>query len=379
MGLYCPRIYPRYELVADNCRQKKYQNNTFNLQTSIHESESQNLKPDLASLAAHTFTVTLESDTYTEEKYQLFSLYQRAVHHETDAEISRKGFRRFLCDSPLHLHTSPLGQKLGSYHQLYRLDNQLVALAVLDLLPHGVSSVYFIYHPDFTPYSLGKLSALREAALAVEGGYEWLYMGYYIHACEKMRYKADYRMQQVLDLDTFGWDPLDEEMRALMGRRRWVGMSREREIGKRLAVTFDGEERQGNGSAGLQTSVSGSSTEAAEEIEAEALYNVSYPTPAEAMNSQLSAATLKVPGVTSLTALLETLDLDRMKVTFDRAVPGADEGGGDGEDVYEFQQLRTWHQGKVEDTGTLKGIVAELAACVGPEIAVQVVVDLGFD
>ena len=156
-------------------------------------------------------------------------------------------------------------------------------------------------------------------------------------------------------------------------------MSREREIGKRLAVTFDGEERQGNGSAGLQTSVPGSSMEEAEEMEAEALYAVSYPTPAEAMNSQLSAATLKVPGVTSLPTLLETLDLDRMKVTFDRGVPVADEGNGDGEGVYEFQQLRTWNQGNVEDTGTLKGIVAELAACVGAEVAGEVVVDLGFD
>ena len=242
-----------------------------------------------------------------------------------------------------------------------------------------MSSVYFIYHPDLTPYSLGKLSALREAALAVEGGYEWLYMGYYIHACEKMRYKADYRTQQVLDLDTFGWDPLDDGMRTLMGKRRWVGMSREREIGKRLAIGFDGIEREGNGNAVLQTSMSGSSNDEAEKVEAEALYAVSYPTPAEAMDSQLSAATLKVPGVTSLTTLPQTLDLDRMKVTFNRGVPGADEGAEDSEDVYEFQRLRTWNQGQVEDTGTLKGIVAELAACVGAEVAGEVVVDLGFD
>jgi arginine-tRNA-protein transferase len=34
--------------------------------------------------------------------------------------------------------------KLGSYHQCYRLDGKLVAVAVLDLLPHAVSSVYLL-------------------------------------------------------------------------------------------------------------------------------------------------------------------------------------------------------------------------------------------
>lgn len=35
-------------------------------------------------------------------------------------------------------------KKIGSYHQCYRLDGKLVALGVLDLLPHCVSSVYLM-------------------------------------------------------------------------------------------------------------------------------------------------------------------------------------------------------------------------------------------
>ena len=35
-------------------------------------------------------------------------------------------------------------QKLGSYHQCYRLDGRLVAMGVLDLLPTSVSSVYLM-------------------------------------------------------------------------------------------------------------------------------------------------------------------------------------------------------------------------------------------
>jgi hypothetical protein len=62
--------------------------------------------------------------------------------------------------SPLHSH--------GSHHVLYRLDGKIIAIAVLDLLPNAVSSVYFIWDPDYAGLSLGKLSALREAQMVRE-------------------------------------------------------------------------------------------------------------------------------------------------------------------------------------------------------------------
>jgi hypothetical protein len=59
----------------------------------------------------------------------------------------------------------------------------LIGISVIDILPHCISSVYFIWHPDWAWASLGKLSALHEIALAVEmnkAGLEemkFLYMG----------------------------------------------------------------------------------------------------------------------------------------------------------------------------------------------------------
>ena len=87
------------------------------------------------------------------------------------------------------------------------VDDKLVAFSVIDILPGCVSSVYFVWDPDYAWASLGKvdqssrcrliqasgsdeaflvisqLSALREAALAREmqeagiDGAGWLYMG----------------------------------------------------------------------------------------------------------------------------------------------------------------------------------------------------------
>jgi arginyl-tRNA---protein transferase len=76
-----------------------------------------------------------------------------------------------------------LPRDYGSYHQLYRIDGELIAMGVIDILPNCVSSVYFMYDVRWEKFSLGKLSALREVTLAKEiyaagaKDVRWLYMG----------------------------------------------------------------------------------------------------------------------------------------------------------------------------------------------------------
>lgn len=116
---------------------------------------------------------------------------QTQIHNEPEAKVTRKGFRRFLVDSPLevshvqsqherallftelvpscqteHIHNS--SYNYGSQHGLYYLDGKLIALAVLDVLPGAVSSVYFAWDPAWSALGLGKISALREAAMVRE-------------------------------------------------------------------------------------------------------------------------------------------------------------------------------------------------------------------
>ena len=204
----------------------------FDLCERVHESEL-SFSPG-PTKPAHNFTVTLELDNYTEEKFHLFENYQRIVHKEGPGDISRQGFHRFLCSSPVRRSTETVNGKereLGSYHQCYRLDGRLLAIAVLDLLPDAVSAVYFLYHEDLHKWSPGKLSALREAALAIEQGCRWYMMGFYIHSCLKMRYKADYHPQYILDPKSYGWDLLDDDLKLRMGARHYVSLSSERALG----------------------------------------------------------------------------------------------------------------------------------------------------
>ncbi|KAI1330544.1 arginine-tRNA-protein transferase [Xylariaceae sp. FL0255] len=216
----------RYPKTREEARKR---DSEFDLTQRIHESEIQLLPTPPEP--AHQFEVTLETDDFTEEKYGVFENYQRIVHKEPSAEISRSGFRRFLCDSPLRRENvkGPNGKTkaLGSYHQCYRLDGQLVAIGVLDLLPDSVSAVYFLYHESIHKWSPGKLGALREIALALEGGYGYWYPGFYIHTCPKMRYKIDYMPQELLNPDGMVWVDLSEELLAKFDSRGYLDFSKE--------------------------------------------------------------------------------------------------------------------------------------------------------
>jgi arginine-tRNA-protein transferase len=235
--------------------------------------------------------VTLEPAGFTLEKYELFKNYQQNVHKEKPSEISQSGFKRFLCESPLKQTSRQVNGKeqlLGSYHQCYRYDGRLVAMGILDLLPHCVSGVYLLYHSDFEQWQFGKLSALREAALALEGGYQYYYMGYYIHSCVKMKYKGDYKPQYVLDPETYEWHPLDEELRGLLDKKAYVSMARE-----------------------CRRKSQGHTTEEDD------LSDYPIPTAAEAGKATkkgMSLFSLKIPGVMTVEEIEEQLDLDTMPV-----------------------------------------------------------------
>ncbi|KAF9452451.1 hypothetical protein P691DRAFT_828461 [Macrolepiota fuliginosa MF-IS2] len=205
----------------------------FDLVKAIHAAEESFHKEEHP---AHRFETSLEPASFTEEKYQLYVRYQRDIHN--DLQNTPRGFERFLVTSPLRFEEIPypsvppghLPRKYGSYHQLYRLDGNLIAVAVLDILPCCVSSVYFMYDKAWEEFSLGKLSAMREVSLAREiheagiSDMRYLYMGFYIESCQKMRYKGEYAPSYLLDPEAYDWHPL-ESCRPLLQQNRYACFS----------------------------------------------------------------------------------------------------------------------------------------------------------
>ncbi|XP_066992524.2 arginyl-tRNA--protein transferase 1 isoform X3 [Anabrus simplex] len=103
----------------------------------------------------------------------------------------------------------------GSFHQQYWLDGRLVAVGVIDILPRCVSSVYFFYDPDLSQLSLGTYASLQELSLVRSLHHnapdlQYYYMGFYIHTCPKMRYKANYCPSFLLCPETYTWHPVEK-------------------------------------------------------------------------------------------------------------------------------------------------------------------------
>ncbi len=80
----------------------------------------------------------------------------------------------------------------------FHLGDRLVAVAVTDVLPDGLSAVYTFFDPELGSRSLGTYAILSQIERARLAGRHWLYLGYWIAESPKMAYKTDYRPLELL-------------------------------------------------------------------------------------------------------------------------------------------------------------------------------------
>ncbi|XVF24103.1 hypothetical protein REPUB_Repub13aG0098500 [Reevesia pubescens] len=152
--------------------------------------------------------IRLKRSSFDPEEYALYRQYQIKVHNDPPDRVTESSYRRFLVDTPLlfvsvsaDAMVPPCG--FGSFHQQYIIDGKLVAVGVIDILPGCLSSKYLFWDPDYAFLSLGKYSALQEIGWVKENqaycaSLQYYYLGYYIHSCSKMRYKAAYHPSELL-------------------------------------------------------------------------------------------------------------------------------------------------------------------------------------
>lgn len=155
-----------------------------------------------------SLSTVLKRSSFDPEEYALYRKYQIRVHNDTPEHVTESSYKRFLVDTPLVFvpptsNGSVASCGFGSFHQQYLIDGRLVAVGVIDILPRCLSSKYLFWDPDLAFLSLGKYSALQEIDWVKQSqlscpSLEYYYLGYYIHSCNKMRYKAAYRPSELL-------------------------------------------------------------------------------------------------------------------------------------------------------------------------------------
>jgi leucyl-tRNA---protein transferase len=129
--------------------------------------------------------IVIEASDFQKEVYELYLRYADFKHGKE--EDDEAGFRKFLCDTPIDT-------RIMKYYS----GSRLAGVGWLDLLPNGLSSVYFAFDPDFASRSLGTYSVLREVELCRKTGREWHYFGFHVEGSAKMNYKARFRPHEKL-------------------------------------------------------------------------------------------------------------------------------------------------------------------------------------
>ncbi len=159
---------------------------------------------------------------FTEELYEVYHRYEKAVHGK---DRERENLQRFLCNSPVYVPERDVEmaqssslldcQKVdesfrqfkdegvftgyGTWHMYHRINGKLVAVSVIDILKETLVSCYCLYDPEFSFLSLGVLTAIREFEYMrfLKQNYlptlKYYQLGEMVITCPKVNYKMNYK------------------------------------------------------------------------------------------------------------------------------------------------------------------------------------------
>jgi arginyl-tRNA--protein-N-Asp/Glu arginylyltransferase len=132
-------------------------------------------------------STTVINSITSDEHYDLYARYIEQRHSDGDMyPPSREQYEDFL------------SAEWGVTRYLeFRVHDKLIGVAVSDQLDQGLSAIYTFFAPDEAGRSLGVLAVLRQIELAKQLKLPYVYLGYWIRDCTKMRYKTQYRPLQM--------------------------------------------------------------------------------------------------------------------------------------------------------------------------------------
>lgn len=129
--------------------------------------------------------VIIQQPTLTKSHLELFNKYHEHMHH-------KRGWEKQAVNAKNYYMSFVHGYNDFGYEVLYFDEGKLIAVDLIDILPDGISSIYFYYDPDYERHSLGKYSIYHQIMLAQEHELSWIYLGYYVESCQSLAYKKAY-------------------------------------------------------------------------------------------------------------------------------------------------------------------------------------------
>ncbi len=143
-------------------------------------------------------SVEVRPTAATSEQYELFKRYLESRH--AGGGMNQMSF----VDYEYMVEDTPVQSVLVEYRLRDHPDQTLVAVALTDVMPDGLSMVYSFYDPDLASRSLGTYLILDHIAQVRSAALRYVYLGYWVKDSPKMAYKAQFRPLEV-QKGTLGW------------------------------------------------------------------------------------------------------------------------------------------------------------------------------
>lgn len=83
--------------------------------------------------------------------------------------------------------------------------DKLIGVGYVDVVPTGLSAIYFFHDPQYREWGLGTWNVLQVIKEAGERNRPFVYLGYYVAGCRSLEYKARFGPHEVHDSGTGRW------------------------------------------------------------------------------------------------------------------------------------------------------------------------------
>jgi leucyl-tRNA---protein transferase len=130
------------------------------------------------------------------------ALYDR--YHAFQSDL--KGWAQHPAKDPESYNESFVCNPFPVEEWCYFLGKDLIGVGYVDVLPEGLSAIYFFYDPEERQRSLGTWNVLRILEEAARRRLPHVYLGYHVAGCGSLEYKARFMPNETLGLDGV-WRP----------------------------------------------------------------------------------------------------------------------------------------------------------------------------
>ena len=195
--------------------------------------------PEIYLPLKHTYSLEITNNiilTENEERFLLYKKYQETVHKEKNLPLSDHNDywgnsileRGKKIPIPSNIkektkHPELYPEFYGTYNLIHRLDNKIVAVTVIDILPHTLISEYCYYDPDYSFLDLGVFTVIREIEYMqsfnslIDNNFIYYTLGEMSEIVKKLKYKGNYRPTEIMDHYTGKYVYLTEEIKKIIG------------------------------------------------------------------------------------------------------------------------------------------------------------------